>query len=201
MANNHVGRSHLYYCWEEDFKDSLPCWSFLKLSWHITTTWWLKPREASFPTVVEDRNPRPRCQMATFPLKTRGEDFWSRLLAPEVPDIPWLVAASLTLYVTLALCVCSVSLSFKDTLIGFGKWKSLSRVWLFAPWRTIQSWNSPGQNTGVDCHSLLQGIFPTQGWNPGLPHCRQIPYQLSHQGNPFDGYLMVFIIIVEISDN
>ena len=33
-------------------------------------------------------------------------------------------------------------------------------------------WNSPGQNTGVDSRSLLQGIFPTQGWNPGLPHCR-----------------------------
>jgi len=34
-------------------------------------------------------------------------------------------------------------------------------------------WNSPGQNTGVGSHSLLQGIFPTQGSNPGLPHCRQ----------------------------
>ena len=46
-------------------------------------------------------------------------------------------------------------------------------------------WNSPGQNTGVDSHSFLQGIFPTQGLNPGLPHCRQILYQLSHQGSPF----------------
>ena len=46
------------------------------------------------------------------------------------------------------------------------------------------SWNSPGQNTGVSGRSLLQGIFPTQGWNPGLPHCRQILYQLSHQGSP-----------------
>ena len=46
-------------------------------------------------------------------------------------------------------------------------------------------WNSPGQNTGVGCHSLLQGIFPTQGLNPGLPHCRQILYQLSHQGSRF----------------
>ena len=35
-------------------------------------------------------------------------------------------------------------------------------------------WNSPGQNTGVESHSLLQGIFPTQGLNPGLLHCRQI---------------------------
>ena len=44
--------------------------------------------------------------------------------------------------------------------------------------------NSPGQNTGVCSLSLLQGIFPTQGLNPGLPHCRQILYQLSHKGSP-----------------
>ena len=43
-------------------------------------------------------------------------------------------------------------------------------------------WNSPGQNTGVGNHSLLQGIFPTQELNQGLLHCRQILYQLSHQG-------------------
>ena len=35
----------------------------------------------------------------------------------------------------------------------------------------------------VGCHSLLQGIFPTQGWNLGLPHCRQILHHLSHQGS------------------
>ena len=42
-------------------------------------------------------------------------------------------------------------------------------------------WNSPGQNTRVGSLSLVQGIFPTQGSNPGLPHCRQILYQLSHR--------------------
>ena len=42
----------------------------------------------------------------------------------------------------------------------------------------------PGKNTGVGCHTLLQRIFPTQGLNPGLPHCRQILYSLSHQGSP-----------------
>ena len=46
-------------------------------------------------------------------------------------------------------------------------------------------WNSPGQNTGVGSLSLLQGIFPTQGSNPGLPRCRQILYQLSYQGSPY----------------
>ena len=43
-------------------------------------------------------------------------------------------------------------------------------------------WNSLGQNTRVGSLSHLQGIFPTQGSNPGLPHCRQILYQLSHKG-------------------
>ena len=45
-------------------------------------------------------------------------------------------------------------------------------------------WNSPGQNTGVGSLSLLQEIFPTQGSNPVLPHCRWILYQLSHEGSP-----------------
>ena len=45
-------------------------------------------------------------------------------------------------------------------------------------------WDSPGQNTGVGSRSLLLGILSTQGLNPGLPHCRQILYQLSHRGSP-----------------
>ena len=44
-------------------------------------------------------------------------------------------------------------------------------------------WNSPGQNTGVGSLFLFQGIFPTQGSNPGLPHYRQILYKLRHKGN------------------
>ena len=45
-------------------------------------------------------------------------------------------------------------------------------------------WNSPGQDTGLGSLSLLQGIFPTQGSNRSLPHCRRILYQLSHKGSP-----------------
>src|SRR5574337_211106 len=44
--------------------------------------------------------------------------------------------------------------------------------------------NSPGQNTGMGSLSILQEIFPTQGSNPGLPHCKRILYQLSHKGSP-----------------
>ena len=53
------------------------------------------------------------------------------------------------------------------------------------PWTTairlLCPWSSPGKNIGVDC--LLQGIFPTQGLNPGLLHCRKILYYLSLQGH------------------
>ena len=49
---------------------------------------------------------------------------------------------------------------------------------------------SPGKNTGVGCHALLQGIFPNQGSNPGLLHCRRILYHLSHQGNPYNTTLL-----------
>ena len=45
-------------------------------------------------------------------------------------------------------------------------------------------WNSPGQNTGLGSLSLLQGIFPTQGSKPGLPHCRWILYLLNYKGSP-----------------
>ena len=44
--------------------------------------------------------------------------------------------------------------------------------------------DSSGKNTGVGCHALLQGIFPTQGLNPGLLHCRQILYRVRHQVSP-----------------
>ena len=46
------------------------------------------------------------------------------------------------------------------------------------------SWNFPGQNTRVGSLCFLQGIFPTHRLNPGLLHCRQILYQLSHKGSP-----------------
>ena len=52
------------------------------------------------------------------------------------------------------------------------------------PHRLDNTWNSPGQNTGVSSLSLFQGIFPTQGLNPGLPQCRWILYQLRHKGSP-----------------
>ena len=49
--------------------------------------------------------------------------------------------------------------------------------------KLLHPWNFPGKSTGVSCHFLRHGIFPTQGSNPGLPHCRQTFYRQSHQGS------------------
>ena len=49
--------------------------------------------------------------------------------------------------------------------------------------RLFCTWNSSGKNTGVGCHFLLQEIFPTQGLNLVLLHCRQMLYHLSYQGS------------------
>ena len=50
--------------------------------------------------------------------------------------------------------------------------------------RILRPWDFQGKSTGVGCHFLFQGIFPTQGLNPALSHCRQTLYPLSHQGSP-----------------
>ena len=77
-------------------------------------------------------------------------------------------------------------------------WKDFCKKWKFSldydtevnvaqslrPHGLYSPWNSPGQNTGVGSLSFLLGIFPTQGLNPGFPHCRQTLYQLSHKGSP-----------------
>ena len=58
-------------------------------------------------------------------------------------------------------------------------------------------WNSPGQNTGVASLSLLQGIFPTQGLNSDLLHCRQLLYQLSHKGSLMNIYRVLVLEFFE----
>ena len=71
----------------------------------------------------------------------------------------------------------SLILVLQSSFIGWDRGEG-SGCELYSPW------NSPGQNSEVGSLSLLQGIFSTQGSNPGLPHCRQILYQLSYQGSP-----------------
>ena len=67
------------------------------------------------------------------------------------------------------------------------------------PARHLCPWNFLGKNTVVGCHFLLQGIFPTQGSNRGLLHCRQILYQLSYEGSPVTSLVFanpVFVVSV-----
>ena len=70
--------------------------------------------------------------------------------------------------------------------MGAVTWSESRSVVSYSLWPhgLYSPWNSSGQNTEVSSLSLLQGIFPTQGSNPGLLHCRQILYQLSHKGSP-----------------
>ena len=73
------------------------------------------------------------------------------------------------------------SLGWEDPLEKEKAMHSSILAWRI-PW-TVHG-DSLGKNTRVGCHALLQGIFPTKGSNPGLPHCRrQILYHLSHQGS------------------
>ena len=84
------------------------------------------------------------------------------------------------------MCVCIIYVCMYEYVWSGRKWKwkSLSRVQLFAtPW-TISPWNSLGQNTGVGSLSLLQGIFPTQGSNPGLPTLQEDSLPAEPQGKP-----------------
>ena len=77
-----------------------------------------------------------------------------------------------------------------------GDWPGMAVLWMalksespsvvsnsLLPHGLYSPWNSPGQNTGVGSLSLHQAIFPAEGSNPGLPHCRGIIYQLSHKGS------------------
>ena len=94
-----------------------------------------------------------------------------------------------------------LTMSQKMTILKISESVSLSCVQLFAtPWkRLLCPRDSPGKVTGVGCYSFLQGIFLTQGSNPGLLHCRQIRYPVSHQGRTShrrDGPLIPFPALV-----
>ena len=76
-------------------------------------------------------------------------------------------------------------LSKKVTVCFCSFWSEICSVVSNSLWphELYSPWHSPGQNTEVGSLSLLQGIFPTQGSNPGLLHCRWVLYQLSHKGS------------------
>ena len=80
---------------------------------------------------------------------------------------------------------CLESQCFYPVIIPCSHWNNFPSVSVFLyPVDSSVHGDCPGKNTGVSCHALLQGIFPTQGSNLGLPHCRQILYHLSHRASP-----------------
>ena len=88
----------------------------------------------------------------------------------------------------LCFCITSKKSTTCSTLSLLLSWcMVLGHLVVFSSattWAVTRHGIFPGKNTGVDCHALLQGIFPTQGSNPGLPHCRQVLYHLRHKGSP-----------------
>ena len=87
---------------------------------------------------------------------------------------------------SLNLCVCQQPRRVR-LLLPYG----------LQPTRLLCPWGSPGKDTGVDCHHLLQGIFPIQVSNPGVLHCRQILYHVSHQGSPFGSIINIYCTLNE----
>ena len=80
--------------------------------------------------------------------------------------------------ISLCVCVCVCVYVTCSVMSDFLQPHAMQLTRLLCPW------DFPGKNTEVSHHFLLQGIFPTQGSNPGLSHCRQILYYLSHQRSP-----------------
>ena len=104
------------------------------------------------------------------------QENWSRLLFSSPRDLP-------------GPRVKPASPAVRADSIQLSHWESPQsslkvKVAKSGPTLFYSPWDSPGQNTGVGSLFLLQGIFPAQGSNPGLLHCRQILYQLSHKGSP-----------------
>ena len=107
--------------------------------------------------------PNPRMEPTSFMSLALAGGFFTTSTTWEDPLLPHLWAG-LSLASQSCLTLCSpIDCSLSDSSVRG---------------------DSPGKNTGVGCHALLQEIFLVQGWNPGLPHCRLILYHISHQGSP-----------------
>ena len=97
---------------------------------------------------------------------------------PSMPNYGIITARTLTLTHSPELLQTSVTFTCTQLCLTLCKPMDCS-----LPGSSVHG-DSPGKNTGVDCHALLQRIFPTQGSNPGLLHCSRILYQLINQGSP-----------------
>ena len=119
-------------------------------------------------------------------------------IPPQFPLLPSLIN---TFFLPVSPKALLLALFFSNNTLSFGKACPLV-IWKVEKWsRSVMSnslwprglqpprllcpWDFSGKSTGGGCHFLLQGIFPTQGLNPDLLHCRRTLYPLSHQGSPF----------------
>ena len=97
-------------------------------------------------------------------------EVWAFLYRPSPSSLSTMNFTGFFAWLPQTAVLCSALLSLSAAQSG--------------PTRLFRPWYSPGKNTGMGCHALLQGIFPTQVSSPRLPHCRWILYPLSHQGSP-----------------
>ena len=107
---------------------------------------------------------------------------WSNLLKfsmPENRDIFFISISSDQLHTSAMMWV-----KLPLNLVKWNEMKVAQLCLNLLPHGLYSPWNSPGKITGIGSLSLLLGIFPTQWSNPGLSHCRQILYQLSHKESP-----------------
>ena len=93
----------------------------------------------------------------------------------------WMILTITVKFWSLNVQICIVT--DKDAISPF-LCESEIRSVVSDSWQLYSPWDSPSQNTEVGSLSFLQGFFPTQGWNPGLLHCRRILYQLSQEWSP-----------------
>ena len=130
-----------------------------------------------------DRNrPAPAYQGLLFSFLEQPSStgtMWHLVLntAPELLNQLLKFNSILKWFMNACMLACSVTSVVSSSLWPCG----------LLPTRLLCPWDSPGKNTGVGCHALLQGIFPAQGLNPHLSHhlhCRWILYPLSHLGSP-----------------
>ena len=109
------------------------------------------------------------------------QKYWNELLSPpDLPDPgikPVSPALAGRLFTTEPHQESPKGMDSGGALVA----KSYLTIATPQPARFLCQWDFPGKNTGVGYHFLLEGIFPTWGLNPGLPHCRQTLYPLGHQ--------------------
>ena len=136
--------------------------------------WWCQCVKSYFST--DSQYLQLECQsgfQGSFILRNKTREFRNPFIPIAAPPVNYLGK----MCVCVCVCVCGSCSVVSDSLQPYG----------LQPSKLLCPWDSPGQNTGVSCHSLLQEIYPTQGSNPGLPHCGQMLYRLSHRGQPLFG--------------